>query len=81
MDGLHCQKETTALITQSKNDYTIAVKGNQKKLLKQVLQITENEPPKTQSQSVDISHGRHIVRKVSVFDITPEQQASFEKSK
>jgi predicted transposase YbfD/YdcC len=31
--ALHCQKETTTLITQSKNDYIIALKGNQKKLV------------------------------------------------
>jgi predicted transposase YbfD/YdcC len=33
LDALHCQKETTTLITQSKNDYIIALKGNQKKLV------------------------------------------------
>lgn len=32
-DALHCQKETTTLITQSKNDYIIALKGNQKTCL------------------------------------------------
>lgn len=81
LDALHCQKETTALITQSKNDYMIAVKGNQKTLLKHAVTITENAPPKSQSQSVDISHGRHIVRKVSVFDIPPLISQSFEKLK
>ena len=27
-DAWHCQKKTTTAITESKNDYTIAVKGN-----------------------------------------------------
>jgi predicted transposase YbfD/YdcC len=61
LDALHCQKETTTLITQSKNDYIIALKGNQKTLLKHAVKIAENETPKSQSQSVDISHGRNIV--------------------
>ena len=81
LDALHCQKETTTLITQSNNDYIIAVKGNQKTLLKHAVKIAENETPKSQFQSVDISHGRNIVRKVSVFDIPPLVSSSFEKLK
>ena len=81
LDALHCQKETTTLITESKNHYIIALKGNQKNLLKHAVKITENESPRSQSQSVDISHGRHIVRKVSVFDIPPLVSPSLEKLK
>ncbi|MEG4841494.1 ISAs1 family transposase [Microcoleus sp. B9-D4] len=81
LDALHCQKETITLINQSQNDYIIALKGNQKNLLKHAVKITANETPKSQSQSVDISHGRNIVRKVSVFDIPPMVSQSFEKSK
>lgn len=40
LDSLHCQKETTTLITQSNNDYIIAVKSHQKNLFKQVVEIT-----------------------------------------
>lgn len=69
LDALHCQKQTTTLITQSKNDYTIALKGNQKKLLKAALKISNARRPLTENQTVDISHGRQIVRKVSVFNI------------
>ncbi|HLO51219.1 MAG TPA: ISAs1 family transposase [Kamptonema sp.] len=69
LDALHCQKETTAVITSAKNDYTIALKGNQKKLLKAASKISENCPPVSESQTVDNSHGRQIVRKVSVFNI------------
>jgi hypothetical protein len=50
-------------------------------LLKHAVKITENPTPKSQFQSVDISHGRHIVRKVSVFDIPPMLSPSLEKSK
>lgn len=81
LDTLHCQKETTTLITQSQNDYIIPVKCNQKNLFKQVVHITENQPPRSQSQSVDISHGRHLSRKVSVFDIPDQKLQDFEKLK
>ncbi|HEY9296222.1 MAG TPA: hypothetical protein VIQ31_07585, partial [Phormidium sp.] len=46
-----------------KNDYTIALKGNQKKLLKAALKISNDRRPLTENQTVDISHGRQIVRK------------------
>ena len=36
LDALHCQKETTRIIIESKNDYIIGVKGNQKNLLNTV---------------------------------------------
>lgn len=78
---MHCQKETTALITQSKNDYIVALKRNQKNLLKQVVTISENQLPKSQAQSVDISHGRHLVRKVSVFDVASLKATNFDGSK
>lgn len=81
LDALHCQKQTTTLITESKNDYTIALKGNQKKLLKAALQISENQPPISEHQTVDVSHGRQIVRKVSVFDIESVKTAEFDRAK
>ena len=80
LDALHCQKETTTLITQSKNDYIIAVKSNQKNLFKQVVEIT-CQPPISQTQAVDISHGRHLLRKVSVFDIPDQKIQDFDKLK
>lgn len=36
LDALHCQKETVKTIVESKNNYCIGVKGNQKKLYKQL---------------------------------------------
>lgn len=81
LDALHCQKATTTLITQGKNDYTIALKGNQKKLLKAAAKISESQAPSSESQTTDISHGRHIVRKVSVFDIKSLKLAEFDSSK
>lgn len=40
-DALHCQKETTKLIVDTKNDYVLQVKGNQKKLKQQVKKIVK----------------------------------------
>ena len=36
LDALHCQKDTVKEIVNKKNNYVIGVKGNQKKLVKQV---------------------------------------------
>ena len=36
LDALHCQKETVKTIIGGKNNYCIGVKGNQKKLYKQI---------------------------------------------
>lgn len=69
LDALHCQKKTATVITSAKNDYIIALKGHQKKLLKAALEISKNCQPVSENQTVDISHSRQIVRKVSVFDI------------
>ena len=63
-----------------KNDYTIALKGNQKKLLKAALKLSENSPAISENQTVDISHGRQIVRKVSVFNIESLKSEGFKLS-
>ncbi len=39
IDALHCQKKTTKVIVESKNDYVIGVKGNQKKLFTSLKKI------------------------------------------
>jgi hypothetical protein len=39
-----------------------------------------NSLPLSENQTVDISHGRQIVRKVSVFDIEPLKSADFDES-
>lgn len=39
LDALHCQKETVKKIIETKNDYIIGVKNNQKKLAKQLKKL------------------------------------------
>jgi hypothetical protein len=79
LDALHCQKQTTTVITQSKNDYIIPLKRNTKKLFKAVT-ISKSQLSLSESQTVDISHGSQILRKVSVFDIEPLKSADFDGS-
>jgi hypothetical protein len=80
LDALHCQKQTTTLITKYKNDYIIPLKRNPKKLFKAAVKISESQLSLSESQTVDISHGSQIVRKVSVFDIEPLKSADFDGS-
>jgi hypothetical protein len=47
------------------------LKAIKKNLFEQVVEVTESQPPRSQTRAVDISHGRHLIRKVSVFDIWP----------
>jgi predicted transposase YbfD/YdcC len=79
LDALHCQKQTTTLITKYKNDYIIPLKPNPKNLSKAV-KIRESQLLLSESQTVDIGHGSQIVRKVSVFDIDPLKSADFDGS-
>ena len=41
LDALHCQKQTTTLITKYKNDYIISMKRNPKKLFKAAVKLKE----------------------------------------
>ncbi len=80
LDALHCQKQTTTVITKSKNDYIIPLKRNPKKLFKAAVKISESQLSLSEIQTVDISHGDRIVRKVSVFNIEPLKSADFDGS-
>ena len=68
LDALHCSQKTTQTIIDSGNDYLITVKGNQKKLHNLLQTLTKTQKPLTVDQSKDNSHGRYVIRNVSVFD-------------
>lgn len=68
LDALHCSKETTQAIIDSKNDYLITVKGNQIKLHNRLKKLARTQKPLTVYQSKDNSHGRYVIRNISVFD-------------
>jgi predicted transposase YbfD/YdcC len=68
LDALHCSQKTTRTIIDSKNDYLITVKGNQSSLYNQLKAIAKTDIPLTVFREEDVSHGRYVNRKVSVFD-------------
>ena len=79
-DALHCQKQTVNLITQSGNDYLIAVKKNQPSLYKCLEHQAKTTSPLGQHITEDISHGRHITRKISVFQAPDTVQSMWANS-
>ena len=60
-------KKTTKLIVEGANDYVITVKGNQPRLLKQLLTITEELKPCDQFFDIEKNRGRITCRIVKVF--------------
>jgi predicted transposase YbfD/YdcC len=77
LDALHCSKETTQAIIESKNDYLITVKRNQIKLFNRLQSLAKIETPLTVYQSRDNSHGRCVTRKISVFDSKNVQHKNY----
>lgn len=68
LDAAHCNKQTTQLIIDRYNNYLITVKKNQIKLFEELELITEKEQSLDKYFKKDISHGREIIRFISVFD-------------
>jgi predicted transposase YbfD/YdcC len=68
-DALHCQKQTLKVIRDKECDYLVSVKGNQPNLYKEIQKIAENSKPLSQYQSFDSSHGRKVMRTISVFPL------------
>lgn len=68
LDALHCSRETTQTIIDSKNDYLITVKANQIKLHNDLKKLAKTQKPLTLYQSKDNGHGRYVIRTVSVFE-------------
>ena len=76
LDALHCQKATIQAILDSQNDYLIAVKKNQNSLYRKLQSGANTSNLLSQQRTEDTSHGRKIVRIVSVFDVPEKQSAS-----
>lgn len=60
-------KKTTKLIVEGANDYVITVKGNQPRLLAQLLTITEEQKPCEQFVDIEKTRGRITCRIVKIF--------------
>ena len=79
LDALHCQKATIRAIIDSGNDYLIAVKKNQKSLYEKLEFRAKISSPLSQQRTEDSSHGRKIVRRVSVFDMRRKTATALER--
>jgi predicted transposase YbfD/YdcC len=80
-DALHCQKKTISEIISTNNDYIFQVKANQKNLYKELKKIAEINQPLSCDVELDVSHGRKILRKVSVFEKTGSKTNNWEELK
>lgn len=80
LDALHCQKATIRAIFDSQNDYLITVKKNQKSLYEKLETRAKISSPLSQQRSEETSHGRKIVRTVSVFDVPEKLQQPWKYS-
>ena len=67
LDALHCNQEITQVIIDSKNDYIITVKSNKIKLYNRLKELAKTEIPLSVYEQKEVSHGREIQRKISVF--------------
>lgn len=70
LDALHSNRVTPQEIIDSNNDYLITLKANQLNLYKHVEEVTKNSQPVSVDCDEDKSHGRHIIRLTSVFNVT-----------
>ena len=68
LDALHSGQQTTKTIIESQNDYLITVKRNHRKLYNRLKYLGSSEIPLSFHKEKDISHGRKVTRKVSVYE-------------
>ena len=66
-DSAHCNHETIDLIQSKGHKYLIQFKGNQKKLKEEALLMEKEKKPLSESESMEISRGRHERRKTKVY--------------
>lgn len=68
LDALHCNQQLTEAIIEGKNDYLIAVKKNNINLYKRIEEVTKRKKYLSTNKTYEKSHGREIIRRVSVFN-------------
>lgn len=81
LDALHCNEQLTSEVIEKNNDYLIPVKKNNINLYKQVEDFTKKTKPLSINRKYERSHGREIMRKVSVFENTNIQHKSCQNLK
>lgn len=78
LDALHCQKKTVKQIIDSGNDYVIAVKGNQPKLLQAIKSVCNEASPINSYCYQDNSRGRKVKRTVKIYPASDEMAHQFQ---
>jgi hypothetical protein len=66
---LYTVRKKISLITKSKNDYVITIKGNQKNLDQRIQDLSNSSKPESCFLEQDNSQGRKISRKIEVFKV------------
>jgi predicted transposase YbfD/YdcC len=68
LDALHCQKDTVKTIIESKNDYIIGVKGNQKRLSTLIKENIEKKEALSVYKLSEMNRGRLETRVAKVYN-------------
>lgn len=76
LDALHCLAGTTKLINDNGGRYIVQLKSNQRNLVKQMKQKSDQEAPCFKVNEIDRSHGRITERRYSFYDISKLNYAS-----
>jgi len=76
---LYTVRKKISLITKSKNDYVITIKGNQKNLDQRIQDLSNSSKPESCFLEQDNSHGRKISRKIEVFGSTEPVMQNYQQ--
>lgn len=66
LDALHAKKNNCGILEQG-NDFVIALKDNQGKLMQALLSIRLEQPPQQRCSTHEVSRNRHVIRVVRVY--------------
>jgi predicted transposase YbfD/YdcC len=69
LDALHCKPATLEIIARRKGKYVVGLKGNQKRLKRQVSLTSENRPFLANLETLEKGHGRIESRRYEFYDI------------
>lgn len=69
LDALHCKPDTLCQVASSGGKYLVAVKENQKQLLRQIGWAIENQAKLFKTAEIEKAHGRIEIREYQFYDI------------
>ncbi len=68
-DALHCKPKTLEIVVKAGGKYLVGLKENQKELLKEVIQTSDNQAVLHQFSGVEKGHGRIETRRYEFYDL------------